>query len=279
MSQKFKNIVSTESMAKYRLAAYKSKVRKARGKKLYSGAGTTPVSRTIGRIASSYRYANPLVVQPSNARTMTFWRSCTLSLPIQQGGGFSFGGYLSQCISFGFDLNGMKFWIGGTYQGPIGISNSSEFQALFDTYKINAVKMKIFFAHNFSNVNTVATCLPIIHVVNDFDDSTESLTVPQVQEKSGMRIMQFDASNSNGFNHYVKPSARQVVSQIDPTSGVESVSSAGTAFGAQWLDCANNNIIHSGTKLVYNNQGRTATTDIGSITIYFDIEYCFKGVR
>lgn len=278
MSQRIKNITSTESMAKYRLAAYQRKGRKARGKKLYSGAATTPPSRTIGRIASSYRYANPMVIQPSNARTMTFWRSCVYSVPIQQGGGFNPIGALSPCIAFGFDLSGMKFWVGGSYYGGVAISGSSEFQALFDTYKINAVKMKIFFAHNFSNVNTVATCLPIIHVVNDFDDSTENLTIPQVQEKSGCRIMQFDATNSNGFNHYVKPSCRQVVSQIDG-AGAESVSSAGTAFGSQWLDCANNNIIHSGTKLVYNNQGRTATTDIGNITIYFDIEYCFKGVR
>lgn len=90
--------------------------------------------------------------------------------------------------------------------------------------------------------------------------------------------MQFDANNSNGYNHFVKPSCRQVVSQID-NAGVETPSSAGLSYGSQWLDCGQNNIIHSGTKLVYNNQGRTATTDIGTITIYFDIEYCFKGVR
>lgn len=53
--------------------------------------------------------------------------------------------------------------------------------------------MKVFFAHNFSNVNTPATCLPIINIVNDFDDATESLTTSTVLEKAGVRIMQFDA--------------------------------------------------------------------------------------
>lgn len=245
-----------------------------------SGAATTPASRTLGRITSSYRYANPMLIQPSNARTMSFWRSCTFSLVLQQGPGFlPTAGVASPCLAFAFDLNGAKFWCGGIYYGTIPISGSTEFQALFDTYKINAVKMKMFFAHNFSNVNTPATCLPIMHVVNDFDDSTEILSVATVQEKSGVRIVQFDANNGNGFNHYVKPSCRQVVSQINETTGAESVSSAGTAFGAQWLDCANNNIIHSGMKIVYNNQGRTSTTDIGNVTFYFDMQLCFKGVR
>jgi len=166
------------------------------------------------------------------------------------------------------------------YTYNIGIANTSEFQNLFDTYKINAVKMKCFFSHNFSNVNTPATALPILSIVNDFDDATEVLTPLTILEKAGVRTMQFDASNTSGFGHYVKPSARQVVSQHN-ADGTESVSSAGVAFGSQWLDCANSNIIHSGVKIVYNNQERvpTTVTDIGTLTVYFELEYVFKGYR
>lgn len=245
-----------------------------------SGASTTPAGRTLSRITGSYRYANPMLIQPSNARTCSFWRGCSHSIAIAQANGFFTATNASQCLAYGFDLQGVRGWLGGTYTFSIPIANSTDFQSLFDTYKINAVKMKCFFSHNFSNVNTPATCLPIINIVNDFDDATESLTTSTVLEKAGVRIMQFDAQNHNGYNHYVKPASRQVVSQIDPTTGVESVSSAGVSYGAQWLDCANNNIIHSGVKLVYNNQGRVpSSVDIGTMTVYFEIEYVFKGYR
>lgn len=250
-------------------------------RRLNSGARTTPASRTLSRINGSYRYANPPVIQPSNARTCSFWRAISHSIRIQQGGGFYNSTNNSQCLAYAFDLNGVKGWLGGVYTYNIQIANSSDFQNLFDTYKINAVKMKCFFSHNFSNVNTPATALPILSIVNDFDDATEVLTTSTILEKAGVRTMQFDATNATGFSHYIKPSARQVVSQIDVSTGTESVSSAGVAFGAQWLDCANNNIIHSGVKIVYNNQERVpvTVTDIGTLTVYFELEYVFKGYR
>lgn len=220
-----------------------------------------------------------MYIQPSNARTCSFWRAVPFSIPVNQGSGFVFTAGTFNCIGFAFDLQGVRVFANGFLQANIPIANSTDFQSLFDCYKINAVKMKCFFSQNFSNVNTPATALPIMNIVNDFDDSTEVLTVATILEKAGVRTMQFDGTNLNGFNHYVKPAPRQVVSQIDPATGVESVSSAGIAFGSQWLDAANNNIIHSGTKIVYNNQGRTANTDIGSLTIYFEINYVFKGYR
>lgn len=273
MSQLFKDIVSTESMAKARLQSKQRKGKTARAKKLYGGA------KTISKINASYRYSNPTLVQPSNAKTCTFWRGCVLSVPMYQQLGFTLTPNSSPCLAFAFDLQGVRGWLGGNFAYSVPVSNSTDFQSLFDVYKINAVKMKLFFSHNFSNVNTPATCLPIVAIVNDFDDATEVLNKNTVLEKAGVRMMQFDAHNSNGFTHYVKPSCRNVVSQIDSGTGTESVSSAGVSFGGQWLDCANNNIVHSGVKLVYNNQERQNTTDIGTMTIYFEIEYMFKGYR
>lgn len=244
-----------------------------------TGASTTPSTRTLSRITGSYRYANPRVIQPSNNRTCTFWRAVSWSVPVNQGNGFVFTATTQPMIAFAFDLQGVRVFSNTFLQANVPIANSAEFQALFDYYKINAVKMKFFFSNSNSSVNSPATAMPILHICNDFDDSTESLSVATILERAGVRTMQFDGTNMQGFTHYVKPAPRQVVSQIDPTTGVESVSSAGIAFGSQWLDAANNNIIHSGTKVVYNNEGRTSSTDIGSLTVIFEIEYVFKGYR
>lgn len=244
-----------------------------------TGAATTPSSRTLGRITGSYRYANPRVIQPSNNRTCSFWRSVSFSIPINQNGGFVFTAGTFNMIAFGFDLQGVRVFANTFLQANIPIANSTDFQNLFDYYKINAVKMKYFFSNTNSSVNSPATTMPLMHICNDFDDSTEILTVSTILERAGVRTMQFDSMNRLGYTHYVKPAARQVVSQINPDTGQESVSSAGIAFGSQWLDCANNNIIHSGTKVVYNNEGRTSSVDIGSMTVIFEIEYVFKGYR
>ena len=56
-------------------------------------------------------------------------------------------------------------------------------QALFDTYKINNVRMKMFFTNNNTSVNSPATGLPLIHIANDFDDAQENMTVASILER------------------------------------------------------------------------------------------------
>lgn len=233
-------------------------------------------AQTLSRAVSSYQNNHPLYIQPSNTKQVTFWRSVSVSLAINESTGFS---SLSPNVNFGFTLQGVQAWLGGTYAGQYNIANSSEFQALFDTYKINAVRCKMFFTNNYSNVNTPSTGMPLIYVANDFDDVQESMTVGTIQEHVGLRIFQFDGHNSDGIRHWVKPAVKDVIVQTDPSTGVQSSTNAGIPFGAQWIDCAVSNVIHNGMKVVYNNQGRTANSDIGSMTFVFEIEYCFKGYR
>ena len=58
-------------------------------------------------------------------------------------------------------------------------------QALFDTYKINNVRMKMFFTNNNSSVNSPATGMPLVHIANDFDDVQENMTVASILERAG----------------------------------------------------------------------------------------------
>jgi len=242
-----------------------------------TGAPTTSSTRTLATAVGNYRYSNPMAIQMSNARTYSFWRSCTVSMAIAENVGFA---TTSPSLNFGFSLSQVWAYLGGTYNGTYSaaIPNFAEFSNLFDEYKINFVRMKMFFTNNQSSVNSPSTGLPLIHMVNDFDDVTESLTVSTILEKSGVRHVQFDGNNSGGINHWVKPVPQSYVSTTDG-SGTVSTLNGGVPVTGLWINTAAPNIVQSGIKLVYNNQGRTPATDIGSITFVFDVEFVFKCVR
>lgn len=263
-----------------RKAIYRTALLRRRGtseRRRVTGAPTTSATKTLRRAVGQYRYANPMYLQPSNARTMSFWRTVSYSIPINESLGWGSAGTTS--LNFGFTLGNVLGWLGGAFSITLPVTNASEFQALFDTYKISNVRMKMFFTNNNSSVNSPATGLPLFHICNDFDDVQENMTVASILEHAGVRTLQFDAMNHAGLAHWVKPAPRQVIAQTDPTTGVQTSSNSGVPFGSQWIDCAVSNIVHNGVKIVYNNQGRANNTDIGSMTFIFEIEYTFKGYR
>lgn len=258
-----------------RLAAKRrSQLRYRRGA---TGASTTPATRTLSRAVNQYRYSNPMYIQPSNARTASFWRTLSYSIPINEQLGWAALG--SPCIGFNFGLRYVNIFLGGGFFAALNVSNAAEFQALFDTYKINSVRMKLFFTNNNSSVNSPATGLPLLHICNDFDDASENMSVNTILERAGVRTIQYDATNAKGIAHWVKPAAKAVVQQTDPVTGAASTSDSSVPMGATWIDTAVSNIMHNGVKIVYNNQGRNNNTDIGSVTFIFEIEYTFKGYR
>lgn len=241
-----------------------------------TGASTTSARRSLSNAVREYRYANPMYIQPSNARTATFWRTTRYNIPLNEGLGFNSNGV---SLNFGFSLGNVIAFYPSIANVAIPVTNASEFQALFDTYTIKNVRMKMFFSNNNSSVNSPATGMPLIHIANDFDDINESMTVSTILEKAGVRTVQFDAMNYQGLAHWVKPAPKQVVAQTDPITGVQTTSNAGVPFGTYWIDTAVSNIVYNGIKLVYDNQGRTSSTDIGSLTFIFEVEYVFKGYR
>ncbi len=241
-----------------------------------TGSSTTPATRTLSRAVREYRYANPMYIQPSNARTATFWRTTRYNIPLNESLGFKSQGV---SLNFGFSLGNIIAFYPTVTVETAPVSNAAEFQALFDTYTIKNVRMKMFFTNNNSSVNSPATGMPLLHICNDFDDIAEAMTANSILEHAGVRTVQFDAMNHQGLAHWVKPAAKQVVAQTDPVTGVQTTSNAGVPYGTYWIDCAVSNIVFNGIKLVYDNQGRNNNTDIGSLTFIFEVEYCFKGYR
>lgn len=235
--------------------------------------------RQLANVVQLHRLANPYQVTPSSGRTVTFWRKTEINFQLGQTTGFQGGG---KNINFGFSLGRVFGWIDGVFTISSVTPNFNEFQALFDYYKINAVKMQVFFTKTTSDQGSTGNSsvgMPILLIANDFDDIQETMTLFSMMERVGCRHVQFDASSQRGICHYVKPKVSNTVVQTDITTGLTSTSPAGIVFGSQWLDCAISNIVHSGIKVYYDNQGLTTAGVIGNISFVFDVCYEFKGYR
>jgi len=204
-----------------------------------------------------------------------FWRKVSKSIPLSQTTGFD--GLSASNVNWGFTLGNVLGFLNGTFQYALPVSNASEFQALFDYYKIEAVKLQIFFTR--IGMDSGTNGMPIFLIANDFDDIGESMTANTMNERVGCRHVQMDSTNVNGINHYIKPKPTSVIVQTNPTTGVTSSSSSGVVFGTQWIDTATSNIVHNGIKIVYDNQGLSAATVLGNVTFVFDICYVMKGYR
>lgn len=234
----------------------------------------TSDQRQLTSVLRLHRAANPYQITPSSGRSVTFWRKVSRSIPLSQSAGFD---GLGNNVNWGFSLGNLLGFLNGTFQYTVPISSVSEFQALFDYYKIEAVKMQIFFTR--TNLDSSTIGMPLLLISNDFDDIAESMTANTMNERVGTRHVQLDSNNTNGINHYIKPKLTNVVVQTNPTTGVDSSSSSGVVFGTQWIDTATSNILHKGIKVVYDNQGLTSATVLGNVTFVFDICYVMKGYR
>jgi len=243
----------------------------------YRGASSTD-QRQLRSVLRSHRAAHPYQIKVTSGRTMSFWRQCQVNISLVQGTGWQGSGAAN--INWGFALGNVFGFRNGTFQYLIPVPNASEFQALFDYYMIKNVKMTMFFSKTDADFSVGASvAMPILHICNDFDDIAESMTVDSMMQRLGNRTVQFDSANTSGIRHYVKPTISSVVVQTDVSTGAVSSSNSGIPTGSSWLDVAQSNIVHNGIKVVYNTQGRTASTEIGTVTFIFDIEYCFKGYR
>lgn len=230
--------------------------------------------RQLSSVIRSHRIANPYQITPGSGRSVTFWRKVTRSIPLSQSTGFD---GLGNNVNWGFTLGNVLGFLNGTFQYAVAVSNASDFQSLFDYYKIEAVKLQIFFTR--IGMDSGTNGMPIFLIANDFDDIGETMTANTMNERVGCRHVQMDSTNVNGINHYIKPKPTSVIVQTNPSTGVTSSSSSGVVFGTQWIDTATSNIVHNGIKVVYDNQGLTSATVLGNVTFVFDICYVMKGYR
>lgn len=236
----------------------------------------TSQAATLSRVRGSYRFGNPMSVRFSNVRQIDFWRTSSFTWTMNQNTGFNgFGQYLG----FDFSLGNIFGYHQAGYQWGILVPSSAEFVNLFDYYCIKAVKMTLYYSHNTSTTNHPAEPLPIFLITNDYDDAQGPETLITMNERSGVRRIQMGVTGERPPTHWCKPCVQSYTTQTDPVNGTQSQINAGITNRTQWLNLAANAVRHSGVKLFWDTQGRTGVTDMGNLTIVFEICYTMSGWR
>lgn len=270
----------SQSELKYKRAAKRAARRaleaRSRSRQLQSRRTGTSQAKTLQSVRSSYRRGNPMSVSMSNTKQIDFWRTASFTYTMNQNTGFNGFG---QFLGFDFALGNVLGYHQAGFQWAITVPGSSEFQALFDYYCIKAVKVTFYYSHNTSTTNHPAEPLPILLVCNDYDDAQGPETLSSMNERSGVRRIQMGNTNDVPPTHWVKPCVQTYTTQTDPVSGTQSQINAGINKGTQWLNLAASQIRHSGLKVFWDTQGRTGVTDMGNLTVTFEICYTMSGWR
>jgi len=183
--------------------AFKRAGKSMRLSRLDTGRRSSTDRRQLSSVLRSHARANPYQITPSAGRTVTFWRKSEVSIALGQLTGWNGAG---NNINWGFSLGRIVGFVNGAFVYSVVVPSSSEFQALFDYYKINAVKIQMFFNKTTADLGAAPnTGMPLLLVANDFDDIGESMTLDSMNQRVGVRHVQFDSNNVNGITHYIKP--------------------------------------------------------------------------
>lgn len=155
------------------------------------------------------------------------------------------------------------------------LSNSSEFLSLFDQYKILGVKVTFFPLANSTSLGDASSTTDtscIVYRCLDFDDQTQyaasNAGVDDMKQHSNFKR----TIGTKPFSFYYKP---RILLKSDVAAGSQNVINQ----RAQWIDCANPDVLHYGSKYIFQVFSSSAST----VAVPFDLQMCyymaFKGVR
>lgn len=204
-------------------------------------------------------------------------RSASIICIINESSGFNNAGIY---LGMSFCLSGVNWYTvtsGGvvTFQGQAPIPNVSEFQALFDKWKLEKVQVKMIFSNNTSNVSTPTTALPVIYQAIDFD-SVQGFN--NLNEYPQVRTCQLGSIN-DGFPTFMlyNPKAIDLIQNINSSNVVSSIQ-GGTKVSPV-LDTAAPDIQHYGMRFQYQNFNDNSNVSVGQVLFQIKLSYCFYNVR
>jgi len=232
---------------------------------------TYPVARKRGRYNKvPIKYGRMKISRSINEREHHFLRNTTWTASINQNLGWNSSGRNDLC--FTFLLDGVSVWLGGGFNTNTGLSGSSEFSALFDQYKIAGIKIEAFYSHN-NSTGVASNSLPMLHITNDYNDSTTPFSNGDISQYSSCRTVQFNTTgheNNGSIKHFCKPKLASLV-----YAGVTS----GYTEKVAYVDCQYTNVPHYGVKILYDNMATTGDLTIGTIVFRFQYHIVCKNVR
>jgi len=151
---------------------------------------------------------------------------------------------------------------------------AAEFQALFEFWRIDQIRVRMFYSHSPSGAQTApsnATGYPMLYICPDFTDGAAPTSAAQIQQKSDCRIVQLGNARPTSITFRPKPA--QAVFQFGTFSGYAANQSQDV-----WLSTSYPLSENYGLKIWYQPLD---TTNALNGQIFMDIEYhlSFKGVN
>lgn len=151
------------------------------------------------------------------------------------------------------------------------VSNYTELTALYDSYKINYVKVII----NWSPKQTLTvnpnapgqSIYPVIYWSKDYDDATTPSTLAQLRERGNLR--QTRITPNRQIVMIVKPAVSRMMYKTATTTG----------YGPGWntkIDCSNPDVPHFGLKMIVDY---LAGQSVGALNIQILYHLTMYGTR
>lgn len=191
---------------------------------------------------------------------MPFRRTCTQNIPLNNQNGWNNAGY---DIEMSFSLAQVLIYISGALAYTVPFTAAAEFTALFAEYRIKRASVRMYFNNNASSLSSAATLsLPLITAVFDPTD-VSAVTLTSVLQYPNARTYQL----GNGAE---APPCLNITPKVLSNVG------GGTApivLTAPWLITDLPTVPHYGVKLVYDPSNAVASTVIGSVNFYLDIDF------
>lgn len=186
-------------------------------------------------------------------------------------GGFNSGlASVSPGIGIQFSLQGMT--ITGNQSSGYNMPNAAEFTALFDSWRISKIVLKIMYSANINTTSNPTLCLPIVQHCPDQDDATPPALPNELLQRPEMKVVEYGAGSQNLIKYFtIYPQAKLAT---DPTGVTATTSAPRSVF----FDCSESGVINYGFKMWYDAPRLTAQ-DLGDLMIYADFYFDFKGVR
>jgi len=199
---------------------------------------------------------------------MKFVRTATDVVSIQPNTGINASGF---DICYTFSLSTTNRYVAGVLGSAISNPGSSDFTALYDQWRIDAVELAFMFGANSVPTGTLATAqLPIFNFVYDPSDSSviSLSSILQYQELHTVQLGN-QQNTSNGYTIRIVPYSRV----LDGSSSTYAVD------GSKWINIDSPAVEHFGVKGFYDSAGSTLTTVIGSVTVYIKYFLSMKRSR
>lgn len=231
-----------------------------------------------GGAKKAYRRPGQRMTTSGRAGYMNVSRRAPL-MSIQDGGAVgtvSVNDPTSSCITLGTPV-AVPSGLAGLYDVPFTMKFSlsqlsaySEFTALFDSYKINSVK--VYFKAFYNSTTVTSVGLPSIEYVTDHDDANV-ITPSQMRERVGSKHKWFNATKNVALLQ-VRPRCGDLV-QSSASLGTNALA---TNNRAMWIDCSNPGVEHYAIKGVIRNMYVGGSAGANQFQIDVIPNVSFKGV-